>query len=39
MPPQNCGFGDPGGRYLYVIGRGVVYPIQSLNTGVKNRGK
>jgi len=39
MPPQNCGFGGPGGRYLYVTGRGVVYRIQTLNAGVKNRGK
>src|SRR5438552_406584 len=39
MPPQNCGFGGPGGRYLYVTGRGVVYRIQTLNAGVKDRGK
>jgi gluconolactonase len=39
MPPQNCGFGGPGGSYLYVTGRGVVYRIRTLNAGVKNRGK
>jgi gluconolactonase len=39
MPPQNCGFGGPGGSYLYVTGRGVVYRIHTLNAGVKNRGK
>ena len=39
MPPQNCGFGGPGGSYLYVTGRGVVYRIHTLGTGVKNRGK
>ena len=39
MPPQNCGFGGPGNSYLYVTGRGVVYRIRTLGTGVKNRGK
>ena len=39
MPPQNCGFGGPGNSYLYVTGRGVVYRIHTLGTGVKNRGK
>ena len=36
---QNCGFGGPDNRYLYVTGRGVVYRIQTLNAGVKDRGK
>jgi|KBSMisStaDraftv2_1062788.scaffolds.fasta_scaffold214828_1 gluconolactonase len=39
MPPQNCGFGGPGKRYLYVTGRGAVWRVQTLNAGVKNRGK
>src|SRR5437867_13301550 len=39
MPPQNCGFGGPGNSYLYVTGRGVVYRIQTLTAGIKNRGK
>jgi gluconolactonase len=39
MPPQNCGFGGPGYSYLYVTGRGVVYRIHTLGTGVKDRGK
>jgi gluconolactonase len=39
MPPQNCGFGGPGNSYLYVTGRGVVYRIQTLTAGVKDRGK
>ncbi len=39
MPPQNCGFGGPDNKYLYVTGRGVVYRIQTLNAGVKDRGK
>jgi gluconolactonase len=39
MPPQNCGFGGPGGAYLYVTGRGVVWRVHTLNAGVKNRGK
>jgi gluconolactonase len=39
MPPQNCGFGGPGNRYLYVTGRGVVYRIETMGTGIKNRGK
>ena len=39
MPPQNCGFGGTGNRYLYVTGRGVVYRIQTLNAGIKNHGK
>jgi gluconolactonase len=39
MPPQNCGFGGPGGAYLYVTGRGVVWRVHTLGAGVKNRGK
>ena len=39
MPAVTCGFGGPGGHDLYVTGRGVVYRIQTLNAGVKNRGK
>jgi gluconolactonase len=39
MPPQNCGFGGPGKRYLYVTGRGAVWRVQTLNAGVKNHGK
>jgi gluconolactonase len=39
MPPQNCGFGGPSNRYLYVTGRGVVYRIKTMGTGTKNRGK
>lgn len=39
MPPQNCGFGGPGKSYLYVTGRGVVYRIHTLGTGVKDRAK
>jgi gluconolactonase len=39
MPPQNCGFGGPGKRYLYVTGRGAVWRVLTLNAGVKNRGK
>ena len=39
MPPQNCGFGGPGYGYLYVTGRGVVYRIKTLTTGIKNQGK
>jgi gluconolactonase len=39
MAPQNCGFGGPGKRYLYVTGRGAVWRVQTLNAGVKNRGK
>ena len=39
MPPQNCGFGGAGKTYLYVIGRGVVYRIQTENPGPKNRAK
>ena len=39
MPPHNCGFGGPGKRYLYVTGRGAVWRVQTLNAGVKDRGK
>jgi gluconolactonase len=39
MPPQNCGFGGPGYGYLYVTGRGVVYRIKTLASGIKNQGK
>ena len=39
MPPQNCGFGGPGYGYLYVTGRGVVYRIKTLTSGIKNQGK
>ena len=39
MPPQNCGFGGAGKTYLYVVGRGVVYRIQTLNPWPKNRAK
>jgi gluconolactonase len=38
-PPQNCGFGGPGRHYLYVTGRGVVYRIRTLGTGIKDQGK
>jgi gluconolactonase len=38
-PPQNCGFGGPSKSYLYVMGRGVVYRIHTLGTGVKDRAK
>jgi gluconolactonase len=39
MPPQNCGFGGPGNKYLYVTGRSTVYRIATLGTGIKNQGK
>jgi gluconolactonase len=39
MPPQNCGFGGAGNKYLYVTGRGVVWRILTANAGVKNQGK
>ena len=39
MPPQNCGFGGPGNAYLYVTGRGAVWRVRTLGTGVKNHGK
>jgi len=39
MPPQNCGFSGAGKKYLYVIGRGVVYRMATLNPGPKNRAK
>ncbi len=39
MPPQNCGFGGPGKGYLYVTGRGTLWRVKTLTTGVKNRGK
>jgi len=39
MPPQNCGFGGPGKAYLYVTGRGAVWRVRILGSGIKNRGK
>jgi len=39
MPPQNCGFGGPNKHYLYVIGRGVVYRIETIPAGYKGRAK
>jgi gluconolactonase len=39
MPPQNCGFGGAGMKYLYVTGRATVYRIQTLGAGIKNQGK
>jgi len=38
-PPQNCGFAGPGKAFLYVMGRGVVFRIQTLGTGVSTRAK
>lgn len=38
-PPQNCGFGGPDKKYLYIVGRGVVLRIDTLSKGYQGRGK
>ena len=38
-PPQNCGFGGPGKKDLFVVGRGVVLRIHTMTEGPKDRAK